>query len=80
MTFFEPNIYLYDKYPGGIGLSAPLYRMSDQLLENARKLIENCGCEAGCPSCVGPVGEIGEKGKEVAVAALYAIDAGAQPK
>lgn len=75
--FFEPNTYLYDKYPGGIGLSAPLYRMSEQLLENARKLIENCGCEAGCPSCVGPVGEIGERGKEVALAILYAVDAGA---
>ncbi|HEV2425206.1 MAG TPA: DEAD/DEAH box helicase [Terriglobia bacterium] len=77
MTFFEPNIYLYDKYPGGIGLSAPLYRMSEQLLGNARKLIGNCGCEAGCPSCVGPVGEIGENGKEVALAILGAIGAGA---
>ena len=67
---FEPNIYLYDKYPGGIGLSEPLYRMSEQLLDNARKLIENCPCQAGCPSCVGPMGEIGEKGKEVATAIL----------
>jgi len=75
MTFFEPNIYLYDKYPGGIGLSAPLYRMSEQLLDSARKLIENCACESGCPSCVGPMGEIGEKGKEVALAIL----AGASP-
>jgi DEAD/DEAH box helicase domain-containing protein len=69
-TAFEPNIYLYDKYPGGIGLSEPLYRMSGQLVDNARKLIENCPCEAGCPSCVGPVGEIGEKGKDVALAIL----------
>ena len=73
MTFFEPNVYLYDKYPGGIGLSGPLYRVSDQLLSNARSLIENCGCESGCPSCVGPVGEIGERGKEVALAVLNAI-------
>ena len=72
-TFFEPNIYLYDKYPGGIGLSEPLYRMSEQLLGNAHKLIENCPCESGCPSCVGPVGEIGEKGKEVALAILRAL-------
>lgn len=74
-AFFEPNIYLYDKYPGGIGLSEPLYRMSEQLLGNARKLIENCPCESGCPSCVGPVGEIGEKGKKVAFAILRMIDA-----
>jgi DEAD/DEAH box helicase domain-containing protein len=73
-TAFEPNIYLYDKYPGGIGLSEPLYRLSEQLLGNARKLIESCSCQAGCPSCVGPVGEIGEKGKEVALAILHATE------
>ena len=71
--FFEPNIYLYDKYPGGIGLSEPLYRLSAALLQNTRKLIESCPCESGCPSCVGPVGEIGEKGKEVALAILRSL-------
>ncbi len=60
---FEPNIYLYDKYPGGIGFSEPLFRLSPNLLENTRRLIMNCPCESGCPSCVGPVGEVGEKGK-----------------
>ncbi len=69
-TFFEPNIYLYDKYPGGIGFSEPLFRLSETLLDNTQKLIANCPCEAGCPSCVGPVGEVGEKGKEVALAIL----------
>jgi DEAD/DEAH box helicase domain-containing protein len=67
---FEPNIYLYDKYPGGIGFSEPLFRMSDTLIENTHKLIAGCACPSGCPSCVGPVGEIGEKGKEVALAIL----------
>jgi len=67
---FEPNIYLYDRYPGGVGLSEPLFRMSDSLLEKTRKLIADCPCPSGCPSCVGPVGEIGEKGKEVALEIL----------
>jgi DEAD/DEAH box helicase domain-containing protein len=70
---FEPNIYLYDKYPGGIGFSEPLFRLSPSLLENTRRLILNCPCESGCPSCVGPVGEVGEKGKEVALAILGTI-------
>ncbi len=70
---FEPNIYLYDKYPGGIGFSEPLFRLSPNLLENTRRLILNCPCESGCPSCVGPVGEVGEKGKEVALAILGSI-------
>jgi DEAD/DEAH box helicase domain-containing protein len=67
---FEPNIYLYDKYPGGVGLSEPLFRMSESLLEKTQRLIANCPCENGCPSCVGPIGEIGEKGKEAALEIL----------
>src|SRR5512146_2841223 len=30
---FEPNLYLYDNYPGGIGQSAPLYQMASQLVK-----------------------------------------------
>jgi DEAD/DEAH box helicase domain-containing protein len=67
---FEPNIYLYDKYPGGVGLSEPLFRLCDSLLEKTLRLISNCPCASGCPSCVGPMGEVGEKGKEVALEIL----------
>jgi DEAD/DEAH box helicase domain-containing protein len=63
---FEPNLHLYDTYPGGIGQSAPLYKMTDRLLEHASQLLAACPCEAGCPSCVGPMGEVGERGKEAA--------------
>jgi DEAD/DEAH box helicase domain-containing protein len=65
-SFFEPNIYLYDNYPGGIGFSKPLYELHHELLEKTLALIRHCGCASGCPSCVGPVGEIGESGKAVA--------------
>ncbi len=67
---FEPNIYLYDSYPGGVGLSEPLFRLSESLLAKTQKLISECPCPTGCPSCVGPAGEIGEKGKEVALEIL----------
>ncbi len=63
----EPNLYLYDAYPGGIGLSEPLFRMSGTLLRNAHQLMVQCACEAGCPSCVGPIGEVGDEGKSVAI-------------
>ena len=63
---FEPNLYLYDNYPGGIGQSAALFRLAPRLLDGALKLVSACPCESGCPSCVGPLGEIGERGKEVA--------------
>lgn len=72
---FEPNIYLYDKYPGGVGLSEPLFRISETLLRDTERLIESCSCTSGCPSCVGPVGEVGEKGKEVALAILRGMPA-----
>ncbi|HEY6466534.1 MAG TPA: Zn-binding domain-containing protein, partial [Candidatus Acidoferrales bacterium] len=68
--FFEPNLYLYDAYPGGIGFSEPLYRVCDLLLRRTRELISACPCEAGCPSCVGPAGEKSERTKEVALAVL----------
>jgi len=66
LTAFEPNLYLYDNYPGGIGQSAALYKLAPRLLDGAAKLLAACPCESGCPSCVGPIGEVGERGKEVA--------------
>ena len=67
---FEPNLYLYDAYPGGIGFSEPLYRACHVLLARTRELIAACPCENGCPSCVGPAGDKSERPKEVALAIL----------
>jgi DEAD/DEAH box helicase domain-containing protein len=67
---FEPNLYLYDAYPGGIGFSEPLYRVCDLLLRRTRELIAACPCKNGCPSCVGPAGEKSERTKEAALAIL----------
>ncbi len=71
--FFEPNLYLYDAYPGGIGFSEPLFRVHDLLLRRTRELIAACPCESGCPSCVGPMGENSERAKQVALAILGLI-------
>jgi len=62
----EPNVFIYDNYPGGIGFSRPLYDMHLLLLERTRELIGGCPCESGCPSCVGPEGNTGPHAKEVA--------------
>jgi DEAD/DEAH box helicase domain-containing protein len=70
LAVFEPNLYLYDMYPGGVGQSAPLYRLAPQLLKQTAELLAGCACEAGCPSCAGPIGEIGERGKEAAARIL----------
>jgi DEAD/DEAH box helicase domain-containing protein len=68
--FFEPNLYLYDAYPGGIGFSEPLYRAHELLVAKTRELIVDCGCEQGCPSCVGPAGDLAPRAKEAALAIL----------
>lgn len=52
---FVPTVYLYDNYPGGIGLSEPLWRRQAELVRRAADLVGRCDCKAGCPACVGPV-------------------------
>ena len=73
--FFEPNLYLYDAYPGGIGFSEPLFLAHGLLLAKTRELIAACPCEKGCPSCVGPAGERGERAKQAALAILARLGA-----
>jgi len=68
--FFEPNLYLFDAYPGGIGFSEPLYCAHEILMQRTRELIIACECAAGCPSCVGPAGDLAPRAKEAALAIL----------
>jgi DEAD/DEAH box helicase domain-containing protein len=68
--FFEPNLYLFDAYPSGIGFSEPLYRAHEILMHRTRQLIVACGCAEGCPSCVGPAGDKAPLAKEAALAIL----------
>jgi len=63
---FSPNLFLYDNFPGGIGLSPALFKLRTTLFEACLGTIESCPCAEGCPSCVGPVRESGEKAKQVA--------------
>jgi DEAD/DEAH box helicase domain-containing protein len=68
--FFEPNLYLFDAYPGGIGFSEPLFRVHELLIGKTRELIRECPCDDGCPSCVGPAGDLPLRAKEAALAIL----------
>ncbi|HNV83815.1 MAG TPA: DEAD/DEAH box helicase [Arenimonas sp.] len=52
---FIPTVYLYDNYPGGVGLSEPLWKRQAELLKRAQELVNECDCKSGCPACVGPV-------------------------
>jgi DEAD/DEAH box helicase domain-containing protein len=66
----RPAIILYDLIPGGIGLSERLYDIHSELMKRGCELVEGCGCEDGCPSCVGPGGEGGMGGKRETLALL----------
>ena len=68
--FFEPNLYLYDAYPGGIGFSEPLYRVHDLLLRRTQELIARARAKADARLALGPAGEKSERTKEAALAIL----------
>jgi DEAD/DEAH box helicase domain-containing protein len=48
----RPAIFIYDGYPGGIGLAERCYRVLDELLRHTLTLLRDCPCEMGCPSCI----------------------------
>jgi DEAD/DEAH box helicase domain-containing protein len=48
-----PSLFIYDKYPGGIGFAQRSFEKTEQIFRAAEELIAACNCEAGCPSCVG---------------------------
>ena len=49
----EATIFMYDRYPGGLGYAERGYAIVGELLGAALRLVEDCSCELGCPSCVG---------------------------
>jgi DEAD/DEAH box helicase domain-containing protein len=51
----RPTIFIYDRYPGGIGLSEAVFERYDEMIEKVKQWVENCPCESGCPSCIGIV-------------------------
>lgn len=62
----KPTVYVYEHTPGGVGYSRKLFNLHNDVLKAALEVVEQCGCQSGCPSCVGPVLEVGEHGKKSA--------------
>jgi DEAD/DEAH box helicase domain-containing protein len=48
----RPTIFIYDGHPGGVGITLRGYEQFERLLGDAERLIGECPCESGCPSCV----------------------------
>jgi DEAD/DEAH box helicase domain-containing protein len=47
-----PTIFIYDGHPGGIGINRRGYLAFEALVDDAHRLVSECPCEKGCPSCV----------------------------
>ena len=47
-----PTIFIYDGHPGGVGITRQGFRNFEPAGEDAHRLITECPCESGCPSCV----------------------------
>jgi DEAD/DEAH box helicase domain-containing protein len=48
----RPTIFIYDGHPGGIGITRRGYQAFEALVDDAHRLVGECPCESGCPSCV----------------------------
>ncbi len=48
----RPQIFIYDGFPGGIGISEKGFAILESLWQATLEAIEKCPCESGCPSCI----------------------------
>jgi len=48
----KAQVFIYDAYPGGIGIAEKGFEIVEQLWQATLKLVEECPCEDGCPSCI----------------------------
>lgn len=48
----DAAVFIYDAYPGGIGIAEKGYDMIEELWQATMHVIGECPCEDGCPSCV----------------------------
>ncbi|MHB8572008.1 MAG: DEAD/DEAH box helicase [Candidatus Dormibacteria bacterium] len=65
-----PTVTIYERFPGGVGLSERLFQVGPEILDGILALVHGCECENGCPSCVGPPNESGEGARGAVLAVL----------
>jgi len=56
-TAFHPDtgsatVFIYDAYPGGVGIAARGFELAALHLKAAREMVSGCRCQEGCPSCI----------------------------
>ena len=73
-----PTIFIYDGHPGGVGIADRGYELFERLVGDAARLVGECPCESGCPSCVQSpkCGNLNEPAAQGRGAGADALDAG----
>ena len=47
-----PQVFVYDAYPGGVGIADMGYEAVERLWRATLELVRECPCVEGCPSCI----------------------------
>jgi len=47
-----PTVFVYDGYPGGVGISRRGYDAFESLARDTLGVITRCPCDKGCPACI----------------------------
>ena len=80
-----PTIFIYDGHPGGIGIAHTAFARFEELCDDALRLISECPCSDGCPSCVqspkcGNLNEpLSKAGARIVLERLLAASDGGRP-
>ncbi|MBD8025186.1 DEAD/DEAH box helicase [Ureibacillus sp. Re31] len=61
----KPTLFIYDSYPGGIGLSERVYDILVPIIEQTINHVKSCPCQNGCPSCIGAQDSFNESKQKV---------------
>ncbi|MGH2429457.1 MAG: DEAD/DEAH box helicase [Candidatus Limnocylindria bacterium] len=69
----RPTLFVYDAVPGGVGLAERLHQLNAEFVAACVRLVTDCPCPDGCPSCVGPATEVGDRGKAACRELLAAL-------
>jgi DEAD/DEAH box helicase domain-containing protein len=48
----KPQVFVYDGFPGGVGITEKGFDLLPELWKATLRTIEECPCEEGCPSCI----------------------------
>lgn len=69
----RPAVYVWDRYPGGIGIAQRVHRNLRDIVVTADRMVKECRCVHGCPSCVGAQLDTEKDLKQATIALLEAL-------